>query len=657
MADEPVSAWREPLSRRARRWARRNRTAVTAAAAALLAGVVGLSAVLAVQTRAKADIAQALRRETSANAALAAANAELSRSKAAVQARYDLAVEAIKTFHTGVSEDFLLKQDQFKELRDRLLKSAARLLRQARGAAGRGDGPRLAAGTAQANFEVAELTGRVGRKEDCAGDAPQGPGRPRGPGAATRADEADSSRRGRAAGRCRAAATTPSPTSTETWAKPAEALAAQEAKLAICRRLAEAQPDRPGRRRDVAATLGNIGHLKSGRRQDSPRPCLTAGVAGRLRRTGQGPSRRYRASRGIWRSAISSSARCLHNGQAGRSVGGSRGGTRRLREADGDPPGGHDRSVQPGADATKSIAGLLQETGKLATAETALEAARAIYQKLADAYPADSDVQSCLARTYNQIGALLVNTGRLSEAPSAFETGLAIHRKLAEANPTIPDYRSQMADSHLIARLGVGQARPHARGAGFPRQERRTLRRAGRRGAGLRGAPEHAGPGPHPVRQPLADRRPADRGSRETPAGRGDPGRAGPGTARLGLHRSALANCLRGVGRAEAAAGRPAEALRGVRAGQRDRPVPGRHVPGQPLQPGVQPRPHGPGLGTGSRDELARRAVEALRRALADGYSTFELVRGDHDLDALRDRRDFRDYLLDLAFPAEPFAP
>src|SRR5262249_46181889 len=54
MADEPVTAWREPLSRRARRWGRRNRTAVASAAVALIAGVVGLSAVLAVQTRAKA---------------------------------------------------------------------------------------------------------------------------------------------------------------------------------------------------------------------------------------------------------------------------------------------------------------------------------------------------------------------------------------------------------------------------------------------------------------------------------------------------------------------------------------------------------------------------------------------------------------------------
>ena len=39
--------------------------------------------------------------------------------------RYNLAVEAIKIFHTGVSEDFLLKQEQFKDVRDRLLKSAS----------------------------------------------------------------------------------------------------------------------------------------------------------------------------------------------------------------------------------------------------------------------------------------------------------------------------------------------------------------------------------------------------------------------------------------------------------------------------------------------------------------------------------------------------
>ncbi len=75
MAEEPVTAWREPVSRRARRWARRNRSLVTGAAMAVLAGVVGLAAVLAVQTRsnralkvANEKTSRALEAETKAKA-------------------------------------------------------------------------------------------------------------------------------------------------------------------------------------------------------------------------------------------------------------------------------------------------------------------------------------------------------------------------------------------------------------------------------------------------------------------------------------------------------------------------------------------------------------------------------------------------------------
>jgi len=166
MADEPVTAWREPVARRARRWARRNRTAVTAAAAALVAGVVGLSAVLAVQTRAKADLSASLKRETDAKTALADTNADLIRSQAAVEARYDLAVEAIKTFHTGVSEDFLLKQEQFKEVRDRLLKSASDFYGKLGALLGKESDLASRRALWQANYEVAELTGKVGRPGD-----------------------------------------------------------------------------------------------------------------------------------------------------------------------------------------------------------------------------------------------------------------------------------------------------------------------------------------------------------------------------------------------------------------------------------------------------------------------------------------------------------
>ena len=166
MADEPVSAWREPFSRRARRWARRNRTTVTAAAVALVAGVVGLAAVLAVQTQAKADLYASLKRETNANTALAERNADLGRSQAAVQARYKLAVEAIETFHTGVSEDFLLKQEQFKEVRDRLLKSASDFYGKLGALLGNESDLASRRALWQANYEVADLTGKVGKPED-----------------------------------------------------------------------------------------------------------------------------------------------------------------------------------------------------------------------------------------------------------------------------------------------------------------------------------------------------------------------------------------------------------------------------------------------------------------------------------------------------------
>jgi hypothetical protein len=64
-----------------------------------------------------AELSAAFGRERQANNALAEAN----RSE---RARFDLALDAIKTFHTGVSEDFLLKQEAFGALRGRLLRTA-----------------------------------------------------------------------------------------------------------------------------------------------------------------------------------------------------------------------------------------------------------------------------------------------------------------------------------------------------------------------------------------------------------------------------------------------------------------------------------------------------------------------------------------------------
>jgi serine/threonine-protein kinase len=115
MADEPVSAWCEPFSRRARRWARRNRTAVTAAGAAVLVALAGTAIVLAVQTRANRDLRDA--------------NAQTLRERDLARQNFDLARGAVDDYLTRVGQNPLLKEQGLHDLRRELLENALRYYR------------------------------------------------------------------------------------------------------------------------------------------------------------------------------------------------------------------------------------------------------------------------------------------------------------------------------------------------------------------------------------------------------------------------------------------------------------------------------------------------------------------------------------------------
>ena len=111
-ADEPVSAWREPLSRRARRWAQRNRTAVSGAAATLAAGMIGLAAVAGIQARVSAQLARAY---DASRSALADTRTAQRQTKAALEesqrnlyfASFGLAEREWAGHHIAGSEQFL----------------------------------------------------------------------------------------------------------------------------------------------------------------------------------------------------------------------------------------------------------------------------------------------------------------------------------------------------------------------------------------------------------------------------------------------------------------------------------------------------------------------------------------------------------------------
>src|SRR5262249_34454314 len=118
MADEPVTAWHEPVSVRARRWLRRHRTAATAAATLLVTTVIAL----AVGTFALSQ-AQARTRQ----------QRDLARQQTTLaEENFRLARQAVDEYFTQVSENTLLNSGVpgMQPVRKDLLRTALRFHRE-----------------------------------------------------------------------------------------------------------------------------------------------------------------------------------------------------------------------------------------------------------------------------------------------------------------------------------------------------------------------------------------------------------------------------------------------------------------------------------------------------------------------------------------------
>jgi tetratricopeptide (TPR) repeat protein len=61
-------------------------------------------------------------------------------------------------------------------------------------------------------------------------------------------------------------------------------------------------------------------------------------------------------------------------------------------------------------------------------------------------------------------------------------------------------------------------------------------------------------------------------------------------------------------------------------------------------------------IGPTEREARTRRALAVQQRAILAGHADLGQIRRDPMLDPLRPRRDFQEMLMDLAFPADPFA-
>jgi serine/threonine protein kinase len=404
LEDRPIRARRASLVERTGRWCRRNPAlaSVTALAAALLIAVAVVSSIgYARVTRANADLA-------TANQQVIRAIDELRVSNARERQRFELALEAIRRHHTGVSEDLVLKQEQFKDVRDRILRDVLDFYRKLEELLKTQKDTESRHSLARSYEQLGELTGKVGLVP--------------------------------------------------------EALEAHRKALNVRRALTRETPSDAAAQFDVGRSLTDIGILlfQSGRYSEALETLAEArSVLVGMDGLGHSPDA---ISAAVARNWLWTAMALYNTGKARDAMAAYEAGlaiATPLAEANPDPV----ENLQLLARFHNEIGLFLNLGGETDTALPAFEAARRIRQKIADEHPGNAEYRQDLAVTLGSIGFVMRDSGRLPEALAAQEASLAILRSLAEAYPRVTEFRYNLANS--LIEIG-----DHARALGRPSQSR-----------------------------------------------------------------------------------------------------------------------------------------------------------------------------------------
>jgi tetratricopeptide (TPR) repeat protein len=373
----------EKAAAAARALERRKRRRLWAGASAVLVGAAlcGLGAVLAVQRR--------------ANTQLEAKNRELAEQQAEVEARFALAQRAIAAFHTGVSEEALLKNRELAELRTQLLRQAAGFYADLEQLlAGKTD-PRSRRLLADGYAQLGDLTARIDQK--------------------------------------------------------AEALAVQRQALALRRDLAAAPGADVDSRLDVARSLSAVGDLLG--ETGDPAGALAAYEEARdlaAALEAESPMEAVwavlgQAHHGIG-GVLSETGKRAEALQAYERA-------RDIRQGLADTHPANQLYQENLANTHNNIGVMLSQAGRFAEARAEYEEALVIRQRLADAEPAATRLQSRLANSHGNIAFVLYQNGQLAGALESWEKARTIQQKLTDTHPAVTDFQAQLAASD--ANIGV----------------------------------------------------------------------------------------------------------------------------------------------------------------------------------------------------------
>jgi serine/threonine-protein kinase len=587
MADEPVSARREPMAERIVRAMRRRRTTVTAAAAAMLVALVGSVVVLTVQAQANHDLAAANDRE---------------------RARFDLAMESIQTFHASVSEDLMLREPQFQELRAKLLRGAREFSLKLESLLKGDSDPRSRLALGRAYDELAALTDKIGSKP--------------------------------------------------------EALELYRHELGLCRELARGSGAGSPvlARAEVARCLLALGRLQY--QTGHPDEAMTSYQEARillegLDRSDAAPHRR------------SERATCYHQigellAATGRPVEAmewyQKGRSARAAMVQDHPS--EARLASDLAESDNAIGILHWSSGRPAPAVESFAKARAALETIARERPTDTEYRRRLASGYNAMGYPLHAIGKTDQALHSFEAARDILGALVQDNPALTEFRRQLAYSHAqIGTLLWDTGRPARALAPYEKARAllETLVQANPAVDEIRNDLARCYSQLGHVYLAIGQPTEALVSCERARALREALVLANPS---LAAYRSDLAVTLGVIGTVKQAAGQFTAAGNAFRQaiGILDNlPAPGPddyyNLACYHARLAGLAGASGSGIAAYGAGTEADRAIEYLRRAAATGFRMLSLMATDRDLDPIRSRPDFQILMMDLTFPQEPFVP
>jgi len=428
MADEPVTAWREPFTDRARRWARRHRTLVSTAAAVLGLSLIGLFAFAAVVG--------------DKNRRLVGANRATKQAETLADARLDRAMSSIEDYFTGFSEDALKGGQLPPVLRDRLLAKPRQFYEQlaAELAAKSNPSEREQALLAKGQNSLGRILSILGKNEAA---------RTQGE-AAIATYEALVARHPEVLNYQDGLANSHNNLGIvlDHMGRSDEAARAYKKAITIGEALAARRPDVPGYQNGLAWSHNNLGVVlaATGRSDQAAGAYQKAITIYEALVARQPDVPEYQ--NGLATGHVTLGIVLAATGRSDQAAGAYKRAITIYEALVARQP--EVLNYQNGlACSHNNLGGVLAATGRSDAAAGAYKKAVTIYEALVARHPEVLNYRNGLAGSHNNLGAVLAATGRSDQAAAAYKKAITIGEALAARYPDLPEYQSQRANSHV----------------------------------------------------------------------------------------------------------------------------------------------------------------------------------------------------------------